>query len=257
MYKLGAIPSPPDPKDYIVRATPQIANLPSSWDFRGLMQPVRNQGAEGLCVPHAVSSGMGGYFQSTKPNISKPYNRLLGVRTLYTAARERGGLTSGEGCHVRDALEIARRDGINLESDCPYMPYTYPGEGPNSWKHKLENKIGSYASVELSVSGLKTAMYYYGPLVVVIPVFDGFWKPNSEGLVTQSGEINGYHAITFAGWEESSFLVRNSWGVEWGLKGYCRLPFNTYQITEAWSATPALSVYTPPDPSLKPWWQWW
>lgn len=256
MYKLGALPSPKDEKDYIVRAVANAATLPAYWDFRGVMQPVRNQGNEGTCVPHAVSSGVMGYFQQTKPHGS-PYQRTNGIRTLYQAARERGGLTSGEGCHVRDALEIARRDGINLETDCPYQPYTYPPEGSESWKHKLENKIGSYASVELNVAAIKTALYYYGPLVAVIPVMDGFWTPNIYGKVNKAGTNNGYHAVTFVGWDdkENSILVRNSWGVEWGLKGHCLLPFNDYPITEVWSATPNLSVYSPPAP--KPWWMFW
>ena len=51
-----------------------------------------------------------------------------------------------------------------------------------------------------------------------------------------SEELLGGHAVMAVGYEESSrrFLVRNSWGADWGLGGYFTMPY-------AYLTDPALS----------------
>lgn len=58
-------------------------------------------------------------------------------------------------------------------------------------------------------------------------------KPNEVSL--------GGHAITIVGYDDSknSFYARNSWGLNWGLKGYFYIPYsylsNPNLASDAWT----------------------
>jgi C1A family cysteine protease len=70
------------------------------------------------------------------------------------------------------------------------------------------------------------------PFVFGFTVYDSF---ESEA-VAQSGEVSmpasgesvaGGHCVVAVGYDETKrvFIVRNSWGSDWGLNGYCLMPF--------------------------------
>lgn len=262
-YGMGAVLSPPDSRDFIARAPmPGAQPLPAAYDLRGKLQPIRNQGAEGLCTTHALASGLLGASQLAKPYPSQPYNRLLGVRTLYEEARlesgRNGRAIAGEGAHMRDVLRVAYRDGVDLETDRPYTPHAPGIAGPNSPRHRRENKVGAYASVIANVPAHKLAIIQYSGVLVVIDARDGFMTP-INGKAAETGASNGYHAVCLVGFDDSqsAYILRNSWGPEWGREGYCLLPYS-YEIKESWVITPALSVWAPaPRPFWWPWFMGW
>ena len=252
-YSLGALPSTPDARDFTVQAPRAgLEVLPASYDLRKVYQPIRNQGAEGTCVPHAIDGLMGA------AQIAKKFNRNLGVRTLYENARSESARNFrpilGEGCHVRDALKAAFKDGMDLEADRPYVPHKPGALGPKSAVHMRENKVGAYAQVVPSVPATKAAIKQYGGVLNVLEARDGFMSP-SNGRASASGVNNGNHATVLVGWDDSeqAFILRNSWGPDWGRAGYCLLPYD-YACSERWVITPSLTVWVPQPRPV--WWPW-
>ena len=70
------------------------------------------------------------------------------------------------------------------------------------------------------------------PFVFGFSVYSGFEKES----VAETGELNmpspketllGGHAVVAVGYDDSTqrFIVRNSWGKSWGIKGYFTMPY--------------------------------
>ena len=248
-YKLGAVPSPKDDRDFkIPRSSYKLQStesFPSEFEIKNV-QEVRNQGAEGTCVAHALANGLMGHFQKLKPSANAPYDRMLSIRDTYEGARWHEPVI-GEGSHPRAALKYAHKTGICLERDWQYIPHQRLSESGNAKNSRPQNKIQSYARVNNMPSDTKAALLSHGVLLVVVPVYNQFYSPDSRGIVVideaqmRHGQIDGYHAVCIVGWNDSlGWKIRNSWGKEWGINGHCYIPFS-YPITELWCATPALN----------------
>ncbi len=70
------------------------------------------------------------------------------------------------------------------------------------------------------------------PFVFGFAVYDYFESATMArtGILkmpTANEQMLGGHAVTAVGYDQSKkrFLVRNSWGTAWGLKGYFWMPF--------------------------------
>ena len=74
------------------------------------------------------------------------------------------------------------------------------------------------------------------PFIIGFSVYESFEGPDME----KTGELNmpesgerqiGGHAVLVVGYEEAQqrFLVRNSWGKNWGKAGYFTMPY-TYLL---------------------------
>lgn len=83
--------------------------------------------------------------------------------------------------------------------------------------------IGSYHHA-LSVNGLLHALQVQ-PVIVGVPWFEGFDKPDDRGIVRPTGQIRGGHEFLIRGYQhghdeaDSYLLADNSWGDSWGIKG--------------------------------------
>lgn len=72
--------------------------------------------------------------------------------------------------------------------------------------------IDNYALVK-SPLHLKIAILLNGPCVGALPVYNEsseFWIGN---------DFQGGHAISIIGWKGDEFIIKNSWGSNWGNKG--------------------------------------
>jgi hypothetical protein len=80
---------------------------------------------------------------------------------------------------------------------------------------------------------MRAALAQQRPIVFGVSVYESF----ESGTVAASGVVPmpsphegmlGGHAMLAAGYDDSRrvFIVRNSWGVDWGLKGYCTMPYD-------------------------------
>ena len=72
-----------------------------------------------------------------------------------------------------------------------------------------------------------------GPCFGALPVFsdrDKFWEK------TYGDIFMGYHAIAIVGYDEDGFIIRNSWGDNFGDNGYVTIPYNDFkELIEIWT----------------------
>jgi hypothetical protein len=88
-----------------------------------------------------------------------------------------------------------------------------------------------------NVRRIKEAIYLYGPVTAVIPIYSDFNKKFKPGTVhwsdphyvyevdkTSSNTITGLHHVLIVGWGRDRkggyWVIKNSWGVWWNYDGY-------------------------------------
>lgn len=238
VYNYGAINSPIDDRDYVLDSlvTSSGTGLPASYRTETTV-PVFSQGSVGCCVACALAACR--YIQEEMQEGSATQfsvNYIYGNRREYDDQRE--------GMIPRQALNTLLDFG-----DCHWNDFTgYEHYCNLQSKYKANKakydelaypyKINSYYRL-YSEEEIKTAVYKLGCALVIYDVTSSLEYPNnpSKGYVKYNpeAEILGQHALTIVGWTEDNYwIVLNSWGEDYGLNGYCYIPFD-YPINEAWT----------------------
>ena len=200
---LGCIPSKMDGSERIFSVEEEVT-LPYYYSYVDTLPGVLDQGSEQICVPCTVSS-----YLNWRENLRDGLIKDNGV-SLYEIYRSR--TNNGEGMTYKDALSYLRKKGV--KSDAGRL------------------HIKQYGRVTSSMM-LKYAIIMNGPCFGELPVFsdrDKFWKK------TYGDIFMGYHAIAIVGYDEEGFIIRNSWGDNFGDNGYVTIPYNDFnELIEIWT----------------------
>ncbi|HEY0460663.1 MAG TPA: C1 family peptidase [Pyrinomonadaceae bacterium] len=88
-----------------------------------------------------------------------------------------------------------------------------------------------------TVEQLKTALIEHGPLVAPI-VYDECLANYKSGVFNEQDLIKINHAVLLVGWDDAkqAWLVKNSWGEDWGEKGFAWIKYgsNNIGVFAAW-----------------------
>lgn len=226
---LGAIPSPPDARDFPITLDQAVA-LPARF-VSTLMPPVSNQGATGRCV--AFSST--GLKQWEERRDGHPTFLNLDREWLYQHAEAIDGLPGApndqRGTTCRAAMKVLLNQGQPIVG----QPQT-----------AASHKIAAYYAVPLVADSIKRAVMQHGPVVIASVWYASWFRPVKGILPAPSGGVVGGHARLAFGWDDGvaggSLLVRNSWGGRWGVNGNSYDPFRYLipALHDAWRATDVL-----------------
>ena len=230
MQGQGAIFSPKDVRDYkAVCAT--AAEFPK--EFKLDMVRIKNQGSVGSCVAHSLSEVVE-YFNNKQLNkdteMSTGY--IYGNRTLST--------WRSSGMIVRDALKTLKNYGDVTKEQFPYNIETpgaieqYEAVSDSLFNEGYPYRITSYAKLN-NDKDIKSALMNCGPVVMAMDWYDDIKVKDGILTTNYQGDAGG-HCMVIYGWNETGWLVQNSWGRYWGDKGCCVIPYNI-KIREKWLVT--------------------
>jgi C1A family cysteine protease len=196
-------------------------------DWRGYMNPVRDQGQCGSCWAFASVATTEGRY-AIKHGGSKV---ALSEQQLVDCSRSVGN----QGCNggwASKALQWLQSNGANARSAYPYTARD------GSCKKGLA--VAARITGVSGVSNAKNAIAG-GPVAVYVQAQSGFM---SYGGGIFNGVCGQYdHAVTAVGWGTSGnteyWIIRNSWGSGWGeaghirvqINGNCRITFDSFPST--------------------------
>lgn len=262
-YKLSAIKSPIDNRDYVSTAVIPIDSiLPPKLSHKASTDIVLDQGPYGICVG---CSGAGLKNKQEQKSGTLPIGGFSPVY-LYTLCKQIDGIPNIWGTYPRTSLQVLIKDGILPYDDMPIsvidgLGGKLPEITPAQIAKATPYKIASYAQVPLSnLLAVKQALVN-GPVKFALGVANQFFNPEQGRFIAPpSGTLYGGHDVLLVGYDddmmytyadgrtEKGFLeLQNSWGKHWGNGGYAYVPYSALDwkwpvsngiefIWEMWSA---------------------
>jgi len=200
-------------------------------DLRNKCPPVFDQGHLGSCTANAIC-GAYGYEMMKQRKSYIPMSRLF----LYYEERDmESTVATDSGAQLKDGVLIigSPNKGVCLESLWPYDITKFAVKPPQLCYDEAEhNYVVKYERVEPSIENIKQSLLDGFPVIFGFKVFESFESQStaSTGIMTMpvDGEkMLGGHAVVVVGFDDNKkmFIVRNSWGEQWGENGYFYMPY--------------------------------
>jgi C1A family cysteine protease len=193
--------------------------LPASVDWRnkGAVTPVKDQGQCGSCWTFSTTGVLEGrYFLDNNQLLSFSEQQIVDCAT-----------DAGQGCEggwPYLAVEYAIKNGLELESDYPYTAQDGTCAFASSKAHQVASSY-SFVSTK-STNALKTALVDQ-PVSVLIEADQSVFQFYSSGVISTGCGAQLDHAVLAVGYDKQgvleAFIVKNSWGQDWGEQGYVYL----------------------------------
>jgi len=238
----GWKPDLPDHRDFLFATPPATAAaLPTNVDLRPKCPPVYDQGQLGSCTANAIAGAI--EFDQIKQGLTEfTPSRLF----IYYNERvlENTSPSVDSGAQIRDGIKSVASLGACTEALWPYSDQnTDPAPCPTCpfaqkpsaacYTQGKQHKIKTYQRLNSAVvNTLKGCLAGGYPFVFGFTVYESFESQTvaNTGVVPMPGpgeKVVGGHAVVAVGYDDATqrFIVRNSWGNQWGMQGYCTMPY--------------------------------
>lgn len=228
--RYGWTPDLPDQRDFLYSApAPFQKNLPPLADLTPQCPPVYDQGQLGSCTANAIAAAI--EFDQRKEE--KPEFTPSRLFIYYNERVIEGTADSDSGAQIRDGIKSVASQGACHEKLWPYVENEFTQQPPKGcYTDGLAHKTVLYQRISQSLGTMRGCLASGYPFVFGFTVYDSFEgdQTAATGIVAmpQPDEaVVGGHAVLAVGYDDkaSQFIVRNSWGADWGLKGYFRIPY--------------------------------
>jgi C1A family cysteine protease len=215
----------------------QANNLPARVDLRSHMTRVENQGAVGSCTANAIA-GAYEYLAKRALGESGDISRLF----IYYNARKLDGIKGDKGSCIASSIQVLEEIGACTEETWAYDPNRVLKKPSQEAYDEAQYFLVEEADqVDVDLYAMKHCLAEGYPFAFGLKLFKPFDKAAKQGSVPMpnpSGEDgreeHGMHAMLCVGYSDKSqaFIVRNSWGEDWGDRGYCYIPYDYMANTE-------------------------
>ncbi len=232
--RYGWNPDSLDHRDHSFKATAsQVRKLPPVIDWRGTFAPpVMDQRNAGSCTGCSASKAY--EFISRKQQLPFKGSALF----AYWNARYYIDTTHYDsGAEIRDAIKGLNEFGLSPEKTWAYsMNRVLRKPTKTAFTQALDHQTISYERIYQSLgkndlNSIKSALALCCPVVFgfsVFPSFDRIGRSGRMPLPSIKEAPLGGHAVFAVGYSDRSrcLLIQNSWGSNWGAKGFFWMPYD-------------------------------
>jgi C1A family cysteine protease len=231
LQSYGWVRDLPDKRDLLYSAPAEIAAaLPPRMDLRSQFPPPYDQGSLGSCTSNAIAGAL--QFLELKEH-EHPAVMPSRLFIYYNERVLEGSVSSDSGAQIRDGIKVVVKEGYCAESEWPYVENRFADKPPaRCYADALKERVSQYLRLPRELVPLLACLASGYPFVFGFSVYASFESPQvkATGVVNlpEPGEdFIGGHAVVACGYDQAQrrFIVRNSWGSDWGMQGYFTMPF--------------------------------
>jgi C1A family cysteine protease len=228
--RYGWQPDLPDQRDHLYAAPlAAIGPVPAKMDLRGECPPVYDQGQLGSCTANAIAAAI--QFDRRKQKVPDFVPSRLFI--YYNERVLEHSVASDSGAQIRDGIKSVAKQGDCPETEWPYNFAKFKTKPAAAcYADALKYKVVSYQRVTQTLGQMKGCLASGFPIIFGFTVYESFESAavaqTGHAPLPNSGEPTvGGHAVMGVGYDDGKqwFIVRNSWGTGWGMKGYFTLPY--------------------------------
>ena len=234
--RYGWIRDLPDKRDFLYAAIKPVIRLPRAIDLRSVCPEIEDQGQLGSCTAQALAGNL--EFLDNMPD--QLYTDVSRLFIYYNERVLQDTVGYDSGASIRIGIKTLKNDGVCGESFWPYLIGKFDRKPPERcYAAARDHRISSYHRLS-RLNEMLTCLADGYPFVFGFTVYESFESQAvaRTGVVPmpKKGEKSlGGHAVMAAGYDQvkKRFLVRNSWGAQWGKKGYFTMPFEYLETLAA------------------------
>jgi len=195
-----------------------VRDIPDEFDWRpkGAVTEVKEQGHTcGSCWAFSATGALEGFYFIKN-------GKLLSFSTQQIVSCDKG---KNEGCNGGSselAIEYVGKKGLELEKDYPYTAADDKCKF-RFWK-AIKINTGYQYTTSNNTDALKAAIANDGPVSIGVQGDQDIFRFYTSGTIT-SPECGAdqNHVILAVGYTKDYFIVKNSWGQDWGMNGYVQI----------------------------------
>ena len=208
-------------------------------EYRKFEVPILDQGKEGACTGFGLAT-VANYL--LRRRIRVPDAKAVSPRMIYEMAR-RYDEWPGEnysGSSARGAMKGWHKHGICGDECWPYQ-LKNKDNGLNDLRTSdaLKRPLGAYYRVNhQDLVSIHSAMAEVGILYATASVHAGWSSIKKDGIIPFSEKIIGGHAFAIVAYDHRGLWIQNSWGKDWGFKGFALISYDDWLSngTDIWVA---------------------
>jgi hypothetical protein len=217
-----------------------------SWRDEGIMSPIKDQGSYGTCWAFGTIGVMESLW-------------FLQHRDIVDLSEQDLVNCNCRKCDGPAGTPGKRLAGVRIETANPYVgdgdepqckesncgPCQLSVRTPYRFAHEYVPVNADYTTPEheldpMPTADIKRAMLEHGPIYTKmhIPSGSAFGSHDGTGVFDETKALvyeprnNGAHMVVLVGWDDTkgAWLMRNSWGTDWGDDGYGWIAYGSNKI---------------------------
>jgi hypothetical protein len=208
------------------------APLPELVDLREPWHEVPQQGHTASCVGWSLADSVLRWHLVKAGRLAPDAH--LSARHIWMSAKETDArvdypstFLEEDGTSLKQGLEVIRKFGAVLDTELPWEGALAAGPPDAFNASAASRRIVAYFNLfdddaKRRFSGWRRWLAEHGPVAVLIQMDAQIDDAQVAGAF-DAGSVKGSHSAALFGYGPDHFLLRSSWGPEWGDGGYARM----------------------------------
>jgi cathepsin L len=199
------------------------------WRTKGAVTPVKNQGQCGSCWAFSTTGSVEGAWKLKKGALAS-----ASEQQLVDCSSDQGNMGCDGGLMDSAFQYIISRSTKGIDTEDSY-PYTAQDGDCAADSGSFASTISSFKDVQAkSESALQNAIQTVGPVSVAIDASQSSFQFYSSGVYYEKycSPTQLDHGVLAVGFgttdtdKKDYYIVKNSWGTDWGMQGYILMSRN-------------------------------